>query len=411
MAIFVRAGAARGQRGFATLTLALVALFGSVILAGPMLGRISLGLRTPDEYSPLALADVASAGEHALWRLENDPDFLDSLAGSPPSAQYVLVLPSGTSTITVTASSDEPTDDGLSAALDVEPSIIPPDTPTTVTFTMTVVNDDTVEHEISRVEADPKVFSPQYILGSTSGFTDIDPTYTAGRWRWDLLPYATVGPFGGEVAMSWLMEVNESEGTYWTDGNVRVEGVGTVNAPYTASVRATDLGDLDIGVAVAPDQVSAGSEELFDYSIVVTNSGAEALTLEWIKLSTSRDLDYEIGSTSGITTADPHRNHDIINDRWVHTWDVDPTPLGAGGQATLTCTMRGTFLPGTYFSVGSVKVLEDLGGGHGSTVSSGESAPIQVRRAYDIHVELDGHVLDIETLLAGGVVVLSWVES
>ena len=406
------ASAGRGQRGVAALTIALVALFGTAILGGPMLTRVSLGLRSAEEYSPLAMNDTASAAEHALWRVEHDPDFLSSMTGSPPSAAYTLDFPEGTATITVTASSDAPVGDGLSTTLAVEPGNILPDTPSLVTFTMTIVNDDTDEHQISRVEADPKVFGPQYIVGSTSGFTDIDPTYTAGRWRWDLLPYATVGPFGGEAAISWLMEVDEGEGSYWTAGSARVEGVGTVYAPLTAKVRATELGDLDISLGVAPDQVSAGPEQLFDYTIVVTNSGADPLTLEWIRQFSSRDLDYEVGSTSGVTTADPHRNHDIINDRWVHTWDVEPTPFGPGTQATLTFSMRGTLLPGTYFAAGSAKVVEDLGGGFLSTVSTGETAPIVVRRAYDIHVELNGHTVDVETVLgAGGVEVLAWVES
>ena len=402
----------RGQRGVAALTLALIALFGTVILGGPMLARVSLGLRSPEEYSPLAMNDTVSAAEHALWRIEHDPDFLSSMTGSPPSGEYTLDLPGGTATITVTASSDAPVGDGLSAALAVEPGNILPATPSLVTFTMTVVNDDTVEHQISRVEADPKVFGPQYIPGSTSGFTDIDPTYTAGRWRWDLLPYAAVSPFGGEATMSWLMEVQEGEGNYWTAGNVRIEGVGTVSAPLTANVRVANLCDLDIQVTVAPDQVTAGSEQSFDYTLVVTNSGTDPLTLEWIKQFSSTDLDYEVGSTSGVTTADPHRNHDVINDRWVHTWDVEPTPFDPGTQATLTFRARGSLLPGTYFAAGSAKVVEDLVGGQNSSVSSGETAPIVVRRAYDIHVELDGHTVDVEAVLgADGIEVLAWVES
>lgn len=404
--------AGRGQRGIAALTIALISLFGTVILGGPMLARISLGLQSPEEYSPLAMNDTASAAEHALWLIEHDPDFLSSMAGSPPSAAYTLDFPEGTATITVTASSDAPVGDGLSAALAVEPGNILPDTPSLVTFTMTVVNDDTVEHQISRVEADPKVFGPQYIPGSTSGFTDIDPTYTAGRWRWDLLPYATVGPFGGEATISWLMEVDEGEGNYWTAGSARVEGVGAISAPLTANVRVANLGDLDIQVTVAPDQVTAGSEQSFDYTLVVTNSGTDPLTLEWIKQFSSTDLDYEVGSTSGVTTADPHRNHDIINARWVHTWDVEPTPFDPGTQAALTFRARGTLLPGTYFAAGSAKVVEDLAGGLDSSVSSGETAPIVVRRAYDIHVELNGHTVDLETVLgAEGVEVLAWVES
>ena len=62
------AGAAcvhRAQRGFAALTLAFIALFGTVILAGPMLGRSSLGLRSPEAYSPLAVSDTTSAARNS----------------------------------------------------------------------------------------------------------------------------------------------------------------------------------------------------------------------------------------------------------------------------------------------------------------------------------------------------------
>ncbi len=383
----------------------------SSAIAVPLVSRGFLAT-TGESISASPMFDAAEqAAEHVLWRLGHDPDFLDSMTGSPPSATYVISLPAGDATIVVTASAAEPVDDGLQASLAVEPARIAPNTPATVTYTLTVVNDDAQPHEISRAEADPRTFSPQYVTGSTVGFTTDDPVYTAGRWRWQLLPYAVVEGFGASLSIAWQMVVDENQGTYWTNASVRVEGVGVIDAPLTASLRVADEGPIDIQSVVTPSGVSAGADTTFQYTITVSNPGAAPHTLESIKHFSPRVLSYVTGSTVGATTADPQVNHDVINDRWEHTWDVDPTTLLPGASVTLTFQMQAQLSPGTYFATSAANTSES-GGGQNTSVSTGDAAPISALRAYSISVTAGSSTVDVEAQMSSdGVEVTSWTSS
>ena len=108
---------AESQRGLAVFSLAIIGLLFTGMMAGPLLGRSALGLLSQTEESLAAVtgAGAASGAEYAFWLIGNDPDFLDSMTGSPPSATIELVLPTGTTTVTVTASSNPPPDDGITA--------------------------------------------------------------------------------------------------------------------------------------------------------------------------------------------------------------------------------------------------------------------------------------------------------
>jgi hypothetical protein len=113
-----------------------------------------------------------------------------------------------------------------------------------------------------------------------------------------------------------------------------------------------------------------------------------------------------------VTTSDPGRNHDVINDRWEWTWDVAGTPLPASGQVTLTFRMSAVLRPGTHFAVSAANTEEDSPGGQLVTAGTGNTAPIVAVRIYDVHVEFNGKQIDIEALLtADGLDTLSWTES
>ena len=405
-------GHRHADRGFAVLTLAIVGLVMSAFLTAPLLGLVSLGILTQSGAGSPLINGAALAAEHALWRIASDPAFLDSMTGTPPTASYTLDLPLGEASITVSATSPV-ADESLRATLTIDPASILPNTPTTVTFRLTVINDDDEAHEISRLEADPRTFTPLYVTGSTTGLTTNDPSYVAGRWRWQLLPYATVSGFGGEAFITWRMVVDEGEGGYWTRGSARIDDFGTISAPLTSNVRVAEIRDVEIQTVVTPSVLSAGAEQTFNFTITILNSGLVPLTVDWIKHFSPRELDYQNGSTSGLTSADPQIRHDVINDRWVHTWDVDPTPLLPAVPVTLSFRTQATLLPGTYYSTGAVKVAEDLGAvGQESTASTGDTAPISARRAYRVTVVLNGETVDVEALLAStGIEILSWLES
>ena len=412
---FARAGgAARQQRGTAILAFALAGLTGTTVLAIPILARASNDLHVESTTAARSSNAAVSAAEHALWRIENDPDFLASMTGDPPTASYTLTLADGVTEITITSSSLAAEGDGVSAYLSVIPNQILEETPSTVTFTLRIVNDDLEPHVVTRVDADPRQYSPAYQSGSTTGITTIDPIYTGGRWRWDIVPGVTVPGFGGEASLQWRMTVDEDDGNYWTGASIRVQGVGSVSAPMSASIRVYDTAtEIDIVSVVTPSQVSAGSLETFQHPITLTNNGVAPYTAEWVKYAVSRDLDYVLGSTSGMSSSDPQVNHDVINDRWVHTWDVEPTVLMHGVPQQLTFSTEGALLPGTIFSVASMRTVEDEGSPQSApTVTTGETAPITATRSFTIHVVFNDHVIDVEaTLGSTGVTVVSWVRS
>ena len=158
------------QRGASTLAMALIGLLVGSSLAAPALQMVVGSFSTTTGST--ASIDARSAAEHALWRLRYDPTVHTEMTGSPPETDYILGFPSGDAGVNILASSDPPADNGLTASLSVSPSTIPEETATTVTYTLTVTNDDTANHDVTRFEANPSgSFSPSYLTGTTTGAT------------------------------------------------------------------------------------------------------------------------------------------------------------------------------------------------------------------------------------------------
>ena len=287
------------QRGFSTLTLALIGLLAGSSLAIPAL-QLATGAMA-GSAGPTATIDARSAAEHALWRLRFDPNVHDEMTGSPPELNYILAFFSGDADINIEASSEPPANNGLTASLSVTPSSIPADTATTVTYTLTLTNDDNEPHDVTRFEADPSgSFSPTYLTGTTTGATTINPVYQQSEWRWELITPVTVAGFGGTASISWQMSVDEGDGQYWVRGTVRVDNIGNVDAPLSGSLRATEVNDLDVTTIVTPNEVVAGSAQAHTFIIEVTNNGSVDYTPEFIKHWTSTLFDHDTGTTTGM---------------------------------------------------------------------------------------------------------------
>jgi len=361
-----------------------------------------------------ASIDARSAAEHALWRLRYDPTVHTEMTGSPPETDYILGFPNGDAAINILASSDPPADNGLTASLQVTPNSIPEDTPTTVTYTLTLTNDDITTHDVTRFEANPSgSFSPDYLTGTTTGATTQNPVYQSSEWRWELLTPITVDGFGGTTSITWQMSVDEDDGQYWVRGSVRVDGIGTVDAPLSGSVRATETNDLDITTVVTPNEVIAGSTQTYSFTIEVTNNSADDYTPEFIKHWTSTIFDHDTGTSTGMSIADPSRNHDVINARWEWTWNVTGVTIAPAATASLSFDMTATLLPNTYFATSGIRVEEDEeANGQETTVSTGDTAPITVVRSFTITATHNGETVTIvANVTASGVEVISWVES
>lgn len=403
----------RAQGGSAILALAVAGLIGTMLLAVPFLARATNDFQVGESTAPTSCNPASAAAEHGLWTIENNSTFLASMTGTPPTAIYILGLTAGDATVTVTSESVAAEAEGITAFLTVTPNSVIENTPTTVHYTLLVINNDNEEHVVTRVEADPRAHSPVHLTGTTTGMTTADPTVTAGRWRWFLTPGVPIAPFGGQATLEWDATFDEGDGNYWTGASIRVENVGSVSAPMSAAIRVDDAAsDIDIVTSVVPSQVGAGSSETFTYTLTVTNTGTGPLTAEWLEHAATRDLDYDPGSTSGISAADPQISHDVINDRWVHRWDVNPTLLEPGVPVSLSFTVSGELLPGTTFSVSLMRTVEDTAPSNLPTADTGETAPITAVRTFHINAAINGCTVDIDaTLGSTGVDVISWVKS
>ncbi len=391
-----RAANAAGQRGFSTLMLALIGLLAGTSLAVPAM-QLAAGTLA-STVGPSASIDSRSAAEHALWRLRYDPSVHDEMIGSPPETTYVLGFPSGSANVTIVASSDPPADNGMTASMTVTPSSVLEETPTTLIYTLTLVNDDIQARDVTRFEADPHgSYSPTYQAGTTTGAMTSDPVYQAGKWRWDLITPVSVPGFGGSTSISWQMTIDEDDGQYWIRGTVRVDNIGNVDAPLAASVRATNVSDLVVTTSVTPNEVVAGSSQSFTFTIDITNNDDDDLvTLEFVKHWTSQLFDHTSGTTTGISTADPNRNHDVINNRWEWTWNTPGVVVLPESTVSLSFVMTATLLPNTYFATSGARTEEDLNAnGQETTAATGDTAPVTVVRSYTITAVHNGETVTV----------------
>ena len=406
------ATSAAGQRGISTLMLALIGLLAGSSLAVPAM-QLATGTLA-SSVGPSASIDARSAAEHALWRLRYDTAVHEEMTGSPPATTYILGFPAGDANVTIVASSDPPADNGLTASLSVTPNTVPVETATTLTYTLTLTNDDIEAHDVTRFEADPSgSYNPALQTGTTTGATTQDPVYQAGRWLWDLVTPVSVAGFGQTTGISWQMTINEDDGQYWIRGTVRVDNIGNVVAPLSGSVRASEVNDLDITMSVTPTEVVAGSSQAYTYTIDITNNGATGYTPEFVKHWTSTLFDHDTGTTTGISTADPSRNHDVINNLWEWTWNITGVTIPPSSTMSLSFDMTATLLPNTYFATSGVRVEEDEdANGQETTVSTGDTAPITVIRSYTITTTHNGKTVTvIANITASGVEIVSWTEA
>jgi len=407
--------AAAKQGGYIIIALAIVGLFGGAVVAAPIVERAVSSLSAHNATDAGEKNGARSAAEHAIWRIRNEPAFVDSLAGDPPSGAYSLAMPDGsTADVTVEASSVTPPNEGIQVYLTASPEVMAPDTPTVLTYTLTVVNYDHTTHSVNRVTVDPLLFDPVYIAGSTSGMTTGAPTCTVlSGCRWNLSPDITLAAYGGEASLSFQMTADQPAGTLWTQGSARIVGYGTVFAPLTARSRFMDLDTLSISTVVAPAEAYSDESQEFQYDVTVVNGGGSPVTIEWLAHYSHPYFAYVNGSSEGLSTDDPDIIFDWVNNRNYHVWTLTPTVLDPGQQTTLRFRMQGSLEAGIYYSTSEVKVTED-GNGYFplSTLTTGDSAPVISWRKFAVTAVNNNITVQAEVVpQPGGVTVIEWTES
>jgi hypothetical protein len=397
------------QSGATILPLALAGLLGSSVVAVPLLNRALTSLDATQKSSSVQSISAEAAAWYAMWRLEHDPTVHAEFSGSPPTTTFMF----RGAEITIVGV-EPPDNSGIILSMSATPNMALPETPTVVTYTMILKNDDDVAHDILRVVADPaSSFEPVYVAGTTTGLTTVDPVTTGNKHIWTPVNPVTLAPFGAETTLTWQMTVDEVEGNYWMDGSVRIDGVGDIGGLTEANVLVTAENDLVVTSVVTPVQVEAGVHEQFDYTITIENSGVSSQTLETVKFWATKDLEVVAGSISGFTSGEPTRNSDFKNnDRWEWTWSGLSVLIEPGVPLVMYGTAEGSLSPGTWFSETAIITTESTANGQEVAATTSASSPIKAVRVYDISVDFLGTNLSIEALLDNtGVEALTWVES
>lgn len=134
---------------------------------------------------------------------------------------------------------------------------------------------------------------------------------------------------------------------------------GTYNAYDNFEIRAPVV---TLQKSTADTLVSAGST--VNYSIVIQNTGNVAATLSTISDLLPQFFTYVTGSSSGLTTADPHISGQQLN--WIGTWSVP-----AGGSLTLNFQAK-VYQRGTHYNNVTIS------GGNFALLLSGPTAPVTV---------------------------------
>jgi hypothetical protein len=374
----------RPQTGAVIIPLAIIGLFLCATISTSLLNRNVSALAGHRAVRPGNGA--VSGAEHAMWRLMNDPAFVAQFTGSGQSVQYTVDPGDGPVQVTVTSNSDPMADNGVTASLAVSPSVVPPSTPTEVTFTLTVTNGDSAPHELTSIETKPQSYSPAFVSGSSSGVSVADPVESGGRWRWTLSPAAVVPAWGGTVSLTWRAVVFESEGEYWNSTYADFSDITKIRASMPGAVRVSGYDGLAIWTTVTPTTVIAGTHNEFEYTITVKNTGPSAVHLEHFKHFMSDEFEYVDGSSTGASSEDPHRNHDVINDRWEYTWGLDDEPeIAPGAELSITAVFEATLEAGFYLCASSSRTVEDdLSNGQEDTISTGDTAPVEAVAAFEI---------------------------
>ncbi len=316
--------------------------------------------------------------------------------------------------ITVVASSPAPANEGLQAFLNATPDVNLSGSPATVTFTLQVFNFDTHPHDVNRITVDPLLWNPAYVLGSTTGLTTSNPSSCTdlNGCRWDLSPVVSVPGHGGSATLSFQVTGTQAAGDFWTYGGARVENFGTVNAP-NARTRFMALQGGSVAASVSPSDVVAGVANTHDYTVTLTNSGTDPMTVEWVRHVATTDFSYVPGSSSGASSSDPSLTYDWASDRNFFDWNIGALVLQPGVPVTLSFQMQATLLPGVHFSRSEFKVTEDGGAfGNQPSFSTGETAPITATRQFTINAQDgDNNVDAVVVLTPGEIEIISWVET
>jgi uncharacterized repeat protein (TIGR01451 family) len=268
------------------LVLIIMALAIPVVGAGlGLAGTLSVDSRVKTQIVSDQYCSIGG-GEHALYRLLHDQDYIQSLLdgiqgtytivcngkeiqvgitkfGNPPAFTY----PSGDNSRRLQTLKEVTPDNGM------------PDTLNTFTYTITVINrDDDPESLDSINDLMPTGFN--YIPGSTTGVTTDDPSITLQLLTWDLVSENIILQPGESRTLSFQASANVSiHDNYCNEAWAEPGGKKTSTGATARIEIGFPFDDYCPGAAVkvtksvTPEMVEADTLTTYEYTVDIENIG------------------------------------------------------------------------------------------------------------------------------------------
>lgn len=334
------------QRGNATvMVLAFMAL--AIPLVTSSLGlastlsidsRVKTGI-TKSQYTAIA------GGQHGTYRVLHESGYQESLQPGVPD-EYTVNINGRDVTVTVVKLDDDlsppsvppgPNSRVFRASKVVSPTTVLADTLTTYTYTATITNGTETEQKITQIwDVFPQGMS--YVPGSSLGLTTSDPQVQSDRLKWNpTVAEGTLPPMSSKD-LQFKMTGTLPEGVYCNDTWVSPHGDKTRSGLTAKVIVGSPSSNLCPGTAIqlnkSVDKPVALPGEILTYTITFTSDGTDPVDIDKIEDILPTGFDYVIGSSGGLTTADPSIKY--LPEQELK-WTGSPiTTVAPGGSATLT---------------------------------------------------------------------------
>ncbi|MFC1926912.1 hypothetical protein ACFLWV_04095 [Chloroflexota bacterium] len=171
---------------------------------------------------------------------------------------------------------------------------------------------------------------------------------------------------------------------------------------------------FQVAKSVEPESAPVGQPTTFTYTIYIENVGTSEIHLAEVRDWLPPNFVYEIGTSSGVTTAEPTETwvfDEVIEQwKWELVWDFSPPLPSVAAEETVTQVFQatGTLDEDIYWNTAWVSASPDSVGeiGSGSSAPIGGGIPPYV---YDITSAVGGTTISACVMITDtGVSVRSW---
>ena len=333
------------QRGSGTLTLALIGLMLSSMLIIPFLTNLqthSISVQK-NASSVNSLSSGTGAVEHALWLLQHEENFNDSLTYLIPSITYDVTINDETVPVTITRifpegytppTPPETPQKAVSITKTVTPATVSGSEETTFSYTIIFKNFGYDRFHIKQIN-DQLPPGLSYISGTFGGIATGDPAITTNNGQ-EFLQFTDNGDelvenlgSGETVTLTFDAVGTLRNGAHYNHANARLASAEKgsdglrcratgATAPITVSNAALPVSppapsgiSMEVTMSVTPGEIEAFSTDPLTYTVTIENTGTDTLQMKEVYATLPPHFTYVVGSTTGLLGGEPDIADDV----------------------------------------------------------------------------------------------------